>query len=247
MADAPLFGPFSRKGSYSKVQVLDDFNADDRFMRLYQETMQLPEIDELTFYRRYLSQEERILLYGTFDPELFNTLSEEGYDLYLVEPEASRLEGISSRFLHKVYGLSHDVIDAVGFEAFDKLVLPGTTIARYSRGELLLFFRNIRQLLTVDGQLLVNLHNIGYLKQHVQPIASKRMNECTLFYGQKIDGERLILNLYLKSVADEKVGYAVEYLYDPSTLFEFAKLSKYSGHILYAGKTVHILELNKLA
>lgn len=246
MGDVPLFGPFSRKGSYSRVTVLDDFNADNRFMRLHQETMQLAEIDELTFYRRYLNRNDRVLVYGTFDPGLFNTLSEEGYDLYLVEPEASRLNGISSRFMHKVYGLSYDLIDAVGYEAFEKLILPGTTVARYSRGELLLFFRNIRQLLTTDGQLLVNVHNAKHLKQQTQPIASKRVKDCALFYGQKVEGERLILNLYLKSDQDEKVSYAVEHLYEPITLFEFAKLSKYAGRTLYAGKTVHILEFDKL-
>ena len=47
MDERPLFGPFSRKGSYSRVQVLDNLFADDRFTTLYQETSSLPEVDEL--------------------------------------------------------------------------------------------------------------------------------------------------------------------------------------------------------
>ncbi|WP_026830209.1 hypothetical protein [Exiguobacterium antarcticum] len=241
-----LFGPFSRKGSYSRVQVLNNLFADDRFVALYQETSALPEIDELMLYRRYLQKEDRVLLYGAFSPNLFNTLCQEGYDLYLVEPELNRIAGISSRYLNRVYGLSNELIDVMGSGAFDKIVLPGTTIARYSRGELLLFFRNVRQLLTTEGQLLVNIHNANYLKQHVQPIASRRIQDCTLFYGQKVDNNRLIFNLYLKSGEDEKVSYMVEHLYEPDTLFEFAKLSRYTGRTLYAGKTVTILELDKL-
>lgn len=246
MDNALLFGPFSRKGSYSRVQVLDNLFADDRFVALYQETSALPEIDELMLYRRYLQKEDRVLLYGTFSPNLFNSLCQEGYDLYLVEPELNRIAGISSRYLDRVYGLSNELIDVMGSGAFDKIVLPGTTIARYSRGELLMFFRNVRQLLATEGQLLVNIHNAQYLKQHVQPIASRRIQDCTLFYGQKVDNNRLIFNLYLKSGEDEKVSYMIEHLYEPDTLFEFAKLSRYSGRTLYAGKTVTILELDKL-
>jgi hypothetical protein len=67
-----LFGPFLRKGSYSRVQVLDHVQADERFGRLYQEAQQLNEVDELMLYRRYLQKGERILFYGTFDPSLVN-------------------------------------------------------------------------------------------------------------------------------------------------------------------------------
>lgn len=246
MDERPLFGPFSRKGSYSRVEVLDNLFADDRFVALYQETVALPEIDELMLYRRYLRKEDRVLLYGTFSPDLFNMLCQEGYDLYLVEPELNRITGIASRYMDRVYGLSNELVDVMGSGVFDKIVLPGTTIARYSRGELLLFFRNVRQLLTPAGQLLVNIHNATYLKTHVQPIASRRIQDCTLFYGQKVDRNRLIFNLYLKSGNDEKVSYAIEHLYEPDTLFEFAKLSRYTGRTLYAGKTVSILELDKI-
>lgn len=246
MDKAPLFGPFSRKGSYSRVQVLDHLSADDRFVALHQETSTLPEIDEGMLYRRYLRKEDRVLLYGTFSPHLFNTLCGEGYDVYLIEPELNRITGISSRYMDRVYGLSNELTDVMGSGAFDKIVLPGTTIARYSRGELLLFFRNIRQLLTPTGQLLVNIHNATYLKTHVQPIASRRIQDCTLFYGQKVDHNRLIFNAYLKSGVDEKISYVVEHLYEAETLFEFAKLSRYTGRTLYAGKTVSILEFDKL-
>lgn len=246
MDERPLFGPFSRKGSYSRVQVLDNLFADDRFTTLYQETSSLPEVDELMLYRRYLRKEDRVLVHGTFSPKLFNTLCADGYDLHLVEPELNRIAGISTQYLGRVYGLSNELIDVMGSGAFDKIVLPGTTIARYSRGELLLFFRNVRHLLATDGQLLVNIHNADYLRQHVQPIASRRIQDCTLFYGQKVDCNRLIFNSYLKSDDDEKVGFLVEHLYEADTLFEFAKLSRYTGRTLYAGKSVSILELDKL-
>lgn len=246
MDDRPLFGPFARKGSYSRVQVLDHLFADDRFTALYQETSTLPEVDELMLYRRYLQKDDRVLLHGNISSHLFNLLCAEGYDLHLVEPELNRITGISEQYLNRVYGLSNELIDVMGSGVFDKIVLPGTTIARYSRGELLLFFRNIRHLLTMNGRLLVNIHNADYLKRHVQPIASRRVQDCTLFYGQKVDHNRLIFNTYLKSEADEKVGYLVEHLYEPDTLFEFAKLSRYTGRTLYAGKSVSILELDKL-
>ncbi|MCK2156210.1 MULTISPECIES: hypothetical protein [Exiguobacterium] len=246
MDEAPLFGPFSRKGSYSRVQVLDNLFADDRFTALYQETSSLPEIDELMLYRRYLKKKDRVLVHGNFSAKLFNTLCAEGYDLYLVEPELNRIAGISEQYLKRVYGLSNELIDVMGNSAFNKIILPGTTIARYSRGELLLFFRNIRHLLATDGQLLVNIYNSDYLRRHVQPIASRRIHNCTLFYGQKVDRNRLIFNSYLKSETDEKVAYLIEHLYEPDTLFEFAKLSRYRGRTLYAGKSISILELDKL-
>ncbi|WP_131502336.1 hypothetical protein [Exiguobacterium sp. s166] len=246
MDDRPLFGPFARKGSYSRVQVLDHLFADDRFMALYQETSTLPEVDELMLYRRYLQKDDRVLLHGNFSPHLFNLLCEEGYDLHLVEPELNRITGISEQYLNRVYGLSNELIDVMGNGVFDKIVLPGTTIARYSRGELLLFFRNIRHLLATDGQLLISIHKADYLRQNVQPIASRRIEDCTLFYGQKVDRDRLIFNTYLKSASDEKVGYVVEHLYETDTLFEFAKLSRYRGRTLYAGKSISILEFDKI-
>ncbi|MDX1259457.1 hypothetical protein [Exiguobacterium sp. K1] len=246
MDDTPLFGPFARKGSYSRVQVLDHLFADDRFTALYQETSSLPEVDELMLYRRYLQKEDRVLVHGNFSAKLFNTLCAEGYDLYLIESELNRIAGISEQYLNRVYGLSNEVVDVMGSHAFHKIVLPGTTIARYSRGELLLFFRNIRHLLATDGQLLISIHNADYLRQNVQPIASRRMEDCTLFYGQKVDRDLLIFNTYLKSATDEKVGYVVEHLYETDTLFEFAKLSRYRGRTLYAGKSISILEFDKI-
>ncbi len=246
MDKPPLFGPFLRKGSYSRVQVLENLFADDHFAALYQETSILSEVDELMLYRRYLRKEDRVLLYGNLSPYLFNTLCEEGYDLYLVEPELNRITGIAEPYLYRVYGLSNDLIDVLGDGVFHKIILPGTTISRYSRGELLLFFRNIRQLLAVNGQLLVTIHNADYLKQHVQPIASRRMQDCNVFYGQRVEKSRLIFNLYLKSRREEKVSYLVEYLYEPETLFEFAQLSRYKGRTLYSGKSVSILELVEL-
>ncbi|WP_294751461.1 hypothetical protein [uncultured Exiguobacterium sp.] len=240
-----LFGPFLRKGSYSRVEVLDHMYADERFGHLYQEAKQITEIDELTFYRRYLQKEETILFYGTFDPRLFNLLSDEGYDLYLIESEMIRTQQIDSNYRHKVYGWSHDVTDVVGPEFFDRIVLPGTTIMHYNRGELLLFFRNIRQLLSTNGRLLVSLYHLPYLRQMEQSISTRRMNETLLFFGHYVDGERLLFNVYLKSGNEEKVSYAIDYLYKPETLFEFAKLSRYEGHFLYEGNTIVILEFRK--
>ncbi|WP_294740297.1 hypothetical protein [uncultured Exiguobacterium sp.] len=240
-----LFGPFLRKGSYSRVEVLDHMYADERFGHLYQEAKQITEIDELTFYRRYLQKEETILFYGTFDPRLFNLLSDEGYDLYLIESEMIRTQQIDSNYRHKVYGWSHDVTDVVGPEFFDRIVLPGTTIMHYNRGELLLFFRNIRQLLSTNGRLLVSLYHLPYLRQMEQSISTRRMNKTLLFFGHYVDGERLLFNAYLKSGNEEKVSYAIDYLYKPETLFEFAKLSRYEGHFLYEGNTIVILEFRK--
>ncbi|MCY1689964.1 hypothetical protein OVA29_03330 [Exiguobacterium sp. SL14] len=117
-----LFGPFLRKGSYSRVQVLDHVQADERFGQLYQEAQQLTEVDELMLYRRYLQKGERILFHGTFDPALFNLLSDEGYDLYLIELEATRTKQIAEKYQHKIYGWSHDVTDVVGPEYFDRII-----------------------------------------------------------------------------------------------------------------------------
>lgn len=240
-----LFGPFLRKGSYSRVEVLDHVYADERFGQLYQEAKQITEIDELTFYRRYLQKGEKILFYGTFDPKLFNLLSDEGYDLYLIESEMIRTHQIDTPYRHKVYGWSHDVTDVVGPEFFDRIVLPGTTIMHYNRGELLLFFRNIRQLLGVHGKLLVSLHDIPYLRESEQSISTRRIHDTLMFFGHHVDGERLLFNAYLKSGSEEKVSYAIDYLYKPETLFEFAKLSRYEGRSIYEGKTIVVLEFNK--
>ena len=240
-----LFGPFLRKGSYSRVEVLDHVQSDERFGQLYQEAQQLSEVDELMLYRRYLQQGERILFHGTFDPTLFNRLSDEGYDLYLIEPEAARTKQIAERYQHKVYGWSHDVTDVVGPEYFDRIILPGPTILRSPRGDLLLFFRNIRQLLRSGGYLLVSLYQTDHLKSVAHPIATRRFQQTLLFYGYHLDGERLLFNAYLKSGSEEKISYAVEYLYEPKTLFEFASLSRYDGRFLYEGKTMMILEFEK--
>ncbi|OAI88762.1 hypothetical protein AYO36_01080 [Exiguobacterium sp. KKBO11] len=240
-----LFGPFLRKGSYSRVQVLNHVQADERFGQLYQEAQQLNEVDELMLYRRYLQKGERILFHGTFDPALFNLLSDEGYDLYLIEPEAARTKQIAEKYQHKIYGWSHDVTDVVGPEYFDRIILPGTTILRYTRGELLLFFRNIRQLLRPSGRLLVSLYRVDHLKSIAHPIATRRFQKTLLFYGYQVDGERLLFNAYLKSENEEKISYAVEYLYEPNTLFEFATLSRYRGQFLYEGKTTLVLEFEK--
>ncbi len=156
-----------------------------------------------------------------------------------------RTQQIDSNYRHKVYGWSHDVTDVVGPEFFDRIVLPGTTIMHYNRGELLLFFRNIRQLLSTNGRLLVSLYHLPYLRQMEQSISTRRMNETLLFFGHYVDGERLLFNAYLKSGNEEKVSYAIDYLYKPETLFEFAKLSRYEGHFLYEGNTIVILEFRK--
>ncbi|MGL6103846.1 MAG: hypothetical protein ACRC00_11820, partial [Exiguobacterium acetylicum] len=61
----------------------------------------------------------------------------------------------------------------------------------------------------------------------------------------QVDGERLLFNAYLKSENEEKVSYAIEYLYEPKTLFEFATLSHYQGQFLYEGNTMLVLEFEK--
>ncbi|MCY1689965.1 hypothetical protein OVA29_03335 [Exiguobacterium sp. SL14] len=91
----------------------------------------------------------------------------------------------------------------------------------------------------------MSLYHVDHLKSIAHPIAIRRFQKTLLFYGYHLDGERLLFNAYLKSGQEEKVSYAVEYLYEPKTLFEFATLSRYQGQFLYEGKTMLVLEFEK--
>ncbi|WP_114571721.1 hypothetical protein [Exiguobacterium flavidum] len=245
--DKPLFGPFSRKGSYSRVEVIDSVFADRRFTTLFQEAIHPTEIDDLTLYRRYLKKGERVLFYGALDAEAFNTLCGEGYDLYMVESETELCANVDPRFRNRIYGFSMDVVDCFGEHAFESLVLPGTKISCYSRGELLLFLRRVGQLLTTEGTILCHIWNASHVRRVAHNVGSRRIDGCTVFYGSQVSGDQLILNLYLKDRNREKVGYAVQHLYEANALIDLARLCSHAGRTLYTGDTVTVLEFQRIS
>ncbi|EOO13480.1 MULTISPECIES: class I SAM-dependent methyltransferase [Bacillus cereus group] len=245
MHDKQFFGPFKKKLDIPNVQILDEVYLDEDFVTFYNQ--QLTNNNDLETFKNLLSKNDTILEIGSGSGRIFNPLSKQGFNIYGIEPSQEMSSYILSEYRHKIFNIKAQDIEELcktGIN-FSKIIIPATTISLFAHKDFEMFIKKIYGLLNERGRIIFDFINPDYLYKMDGKVNVSTQNGNKVYFSNYLRDSYFILNVYLQSGKQKKLGYSLKNLYTLDILNEMCKENNYSLNVLLKNNVYLLVEMRK--
>ena len=245
MHNKKFFGPFKKKLHIPDIQILDEVYLDEDFVTFYNQ--QLTNDNDFEMFKNVLSKDDIILEIGSGSGRIFNPLSKQGFNIYGIEPSQEMTSYILSEYRHKIFNIrvqDTEELHKIGI-FFSKIIIPATTISLFSYEDFEKFAKAIKELLDENGSIIFDFINQDYLHKLDGKVNVSTQNGKKIFFSNYLRCPHFILNVYLQSEKQKKLGYSIKNLYTLDILNEMCERNNYSLNVLLKNNVYLLVEMRK--
>lgn len=197
----------------AQLEIIDNLYDDATFSEYYRRVINQDSLleNDIDLYKCYFDKETPILEIGSGTGRIFNTLFQEGYDVYGIEPSAEMSKFIDKNGQDRVYPLTLQDIEYLPTNNIQVIIIPATSVSLFSHAELENFLNTIKQ-----QQVSIKRIVFDFLKEdffiNSTDIIQSHILDLGKFYDVNFfdeSGEKIIYNL----INAEKLGISVKYAY----------------------------------
>ncbi|MGX7418168.1 class I SAM-dependent methyltransferase [Carnobacterium gallinarum] len=205
------------KHFYHKIkssEITNDIYKSPTFIEYYNYAT---ELNDLSFYKKVLGKNEKILEIGTGTGRIFTPLRKSGYNITGIELSKEMMSCIPSKFRQFVKNMS---IFELGNEKkeYDAVIIPATTISLFSFAEIEKILTLLRKILKKNGNIFFDIIDSNFFLETSNQLQKESFENTTYYFTNFINGNKIVYNIYAKN----HLGYSVKYMHtdqDINSLF----------------------------